>query len=335
MFRTVVLVACLGCVSLEAQNADAVNTEARAAALRALLGAAPRLGLEAVALSAQMPEAASLGIVSSVATYRSGVVYALQRGDKADPVIAVDREGRVLRSWGKGMYTVPHSVRIDPDGNVWTVDAGSSLILKFSAEGKKLAEISVGEVATGQDCAFPTLCGTTDITFAPNGRLFISDGYGNARILEYTAGGMRVKAWGSKGSGPGQFRIPHGIANDGKILYVADRENARIQRFDFDGRYLGEWTHLGRPFALKMTGGALWVALMTLEAGGPQGASKSGGTRPSPWIAKVDPASGKVLGQVESPGPHAIDISDEGEAFATGCCGGSNPNGFFWLRTKR
>jgi DNA-binding beta-propeller fold protein YncE len=336
MFRTLVLVmACLGCISLEAQSADAVNTEARAAALRALLGAAPRLGLEAVALSAQMPEAASLGIVSSVATDRSGIVYALQRGDKADPVIAVDREGRMLRSWGKGMYTVPHSVRIDPDGNVWTVDAGSSMILKFSPEGRKLAEISVGEVATGQDCAFPTLCGTTDITFASNGRLFISDGYGNARILEYTAAGKRVKAWGSKGSGPGQFRIPHGIANDGKTLFVADRENARIQRFDFDGRYLGEWTHLGRPFALKMTGGALWVALMTLEVGGPQGASKSSGTRPSPWIAKVDPASGKVLGQVESPGPHAIDISDEGEAFATGCCGGSNPSGFFWLRTKR
>jgi streptogramin lyase len=327
--------ACLGCVSLEAQSADAVNTEARAAALRALLGEAPRLGLEAVALSAQMPNAASLGIVSSAATDRYGVVYALQRGDKADPVIAVDREGRLLRSWGKGMYTVPHSVRIDPDGNVWTVDAGSSMILKFSPEGKKLAEISVGEVATGKDCAFPTLCGTTDITFAPNGRLFISDGYGNARILEYTAEGKRVKAWGSKGSGPGEFRIPHGIANDGKILYVADRENARVQRFDFDGHYLGEWTHLGRPFALKMAGGALWVALMTLEAGGPQAAGKAGGTRPAPWIVKVDPASGKVLGQVESPGPHAIDISDEGEAFATGCCGGSNPNGFFWLRTKR
>jgi sugar lactone lactonase YvrE len=138
-----------------------------------------------------------------------------------------------------------------------------------------------------------------------------------------------------KGSGPGEFRIPHGIANDGKVLYVADRENARIQRFDFEGRYLGEWTHLGRPFALKMAGGALWVALMTLEAGGPQVAGKAPGARPQPWIAKVDPASGKVLGQVESPGPHAIDVSREGEPFATGCCGGSNPNGFFWLRPKR
>jgi sugar lactone lactonase YvrE len=282
-----------------------------------------------------MPNAANFGIVSSVATDHSGTVYVLQRGDKADPVIAVDRDGKVLRSWGKGLFAVPHSIRIDPGGNIWTVDAGSSTILTFSPEGKKLAEISVGEVATGQDCAFPTLCGTTDITFAPGGRLFISDGYGNARILQYNAEGKRVKAWGSKGSGPAQFRIPHSIANDGKVLYVADRENARIQRFDFDGRYLGEWTHLGRPFALKMAGGALWVALMTLEAGGTQAAGKSGGTRPSPWIVKLDPASGKVLGQVESPGPHALDVTGEGEAFDTGCCGGSNPNGFFWLHAKR
>lgn len=335
IFRTAALIAYLGCISLEAQSVDSTNVAGSASALRELLRDAPRLALEPVALSARMSNAASLGIVSSVASDRDGVVYALQRGDKADPVIAVNREGKTLRSWGKGLFTVPHSVRIDADGNVWAVDAGSSVILKFSPEGKKLAEISVGEVATGENCAFPTLCGTTDITFAPNGRLFISDGYGNARILEYTAEGKRVKAWGRKGSGPGEFRIPHGIANDGKVLYVADRENARIQRFDFDGRYLGEWTHLGRPFALKIAGGALWVALMTLEAGGPQAVGKAAGVRPSPWIVKVDPASGKVLGQAESPGPHAIDVSGEGEAFATGCCGGSNPNGLFWLRTKR
>jgi sugar lactone lactonase YvrE len=328
------VLACLGCLSLHAQSADSTNPEARAAALRTLLGQAPRLGLESVPLSAGTANAASLGIVSSVAADRNGVIYALQRGDKADPVIAVNREGQVHRSWGKGMFTVPHSVRIDPEGNIWTVDAGSSMILKFSPEGNKLAEISVGQVATAQNCAFPTLCGTTDITFAPNGRLFISDGYGNARILEYTAEGKRVKVWGSKGSGPGEFRIPHGIASDGNILYVADRENARIQRFDFDGQYLGEWTHLGRPFALKMSGGALWVALMTLEAGGPQAAAKSDAARPAPWIVKVDPATGKVLGQEESSGPHAIDVSRDGEVFTTGCCGGSSPNSFFWLRLR-
>jgi DNA-binding beta-propeller fold protein YncE len=106
-----------------------------------------------------------------VAIDRSGVIYVLQRGDKAAPVIAVDKQGKTIRSWGKGMFTVPHSVRVDADGNIWTVDAGSSTILKFTPQGKKLLEITVGEVAAGDRCAFPTLCGTTDIAFGPTGRL--------------------------------------------------------------------------------------------------------------------------------------------------------------------
>jgi hypothetical protein len=273
---------------------------------------APRLPLEQVPLN-------SVGTVSSVAIDPGGVIYVLQRGDKADPVIAVDKQGNTLRSWGKGIFTVPHSVRVDADGNVWTVDAGSSVILKFTPQGKKLQEISVGEIATGDKCAFPTLCGTTDIAFGPNGRLFISDGYGNARILEYASDGRRVKVWGSAGTGPGQFQIPHGIAYEGKTLYVADRGNSRVQRFDLDGHYLGEWTNLGRPFALKVAGGALWVSTMS----------------PKPAILKVDLATGKILGQIESPGPHSIDVSEAGEVVASGCCGGSNPNGYSWFRKTR
>jgi DNA-binding beta-propeller fold protein YncE len=283
----------------------------------------PSLPVEQVPMAAKMPNAASLGTVSSVAADRKGVIYVLQRGDKADPVIAVDKTGQVLRSWGKGMFTVPHSVRIDPEGNVWTVDAGSSVLLKFTPEGKKLQQIEVGEVAPAEKCAFPTLCGTTDVAFGPNGRIFVSDGYGNARILEYSAAGARVKVWGTAGTGPGQFQIPHGVATDGKVLYVADRGNARIQRFDLDGRYLGEWTHLGRPFALKMSGGSLWVAMMSLD------------TRPAPWLLQVDPATGKVLGQAPSSGPHSIDVSEAGELFASGCCGGSNPTSFSWFRRIR
>ena len=77
-----------------------------------------------------------------------------------------------------------------------------------------------------------------------------------------------MRSWGSKETGPGQFQIPHGVATDGKTLFVAARTNARIQRFNLNGSYIGEWNHLGRPFALRVTGGARWVAIMTLEAGG-------------------------------------------------------------------
>jgi DNA-binding beta-propeller fold protein YncE len=286
---------------------------------------APDLPFEQVAVSAKMANAASLGTVSSVAADRNGIIYVLQRGDKLDPVIAVDREGRLLRSWGRGMFTVPHSIRLDADGNIWTVDAGSSVVLKFSPRGEKLQEIDVGEVAPADRCAFPTLCGTTDIAFGPNGRLFISDGYGNARILEYNSSGKRVNVWGSSGTGPGQFQIPHGIVYDGKKLLVADRTNARIQQFDLDGRYLGEWTNLGRPFALKMSGGSLWVAGMAVPP-------VDSAARAKPQVLKVDPAGGKILGQASAPGPHSIDVNDAGEIFAGGCCGGVNPTGFFWLR---
>src|SRR5262249_31590456 len=152
---------------------------------RALVSASPHLALQGVPLKVQPPSPGwELGTVSWVAVDRRGLFYLIQRGDKADPVIVIDpKSGRVLRSWGKGMYTMPHSIRIDPDGNVWTTDAASSHVIKFSPEGKKLVEIVVG----GQPSPCRNnFCSTTDTAFAPNGHVFISDGYANARVLEYT-----------------------------------------------------------------------------------------------------------------------------------------------------
>ncbi len=299
------------CLPLPAQDA--------AAAFQALLARTPRLPVTEVPLSTRMANAASLGTVSSVAAAEDGTVYILQRGEQADPVLAINTEGRVLRSWGKGLYVSPHSIRIDPQGNIWTVDAGNSKLIEFSTGGRKLREIDVGQIQTGSGCAFPGLCGTTDVAFAA-GHLFISDGYGNARILEYSLDGQRLNVWGSTGSGPGQFQIPHGIATDGITIYVADRTNARVQRFNLKGAYQGEWTHLGRPYALRFLDGALWVAGMTLDQPA------------TPVILKVDPATGAVQGQTPAPGPHAIDVTSSGDLFATGCCGGSVPTSFFWLR---
>src|SRR5215208_780939 len=130
-----------------------------------------------------------LGRVSWVETDRNGLVYLIQRGDRADPVVVVNREGRVLRSWGKGMYVMPHSIRIDPEGYVWTTDAKSSHVIKFTPDGREMMTIAVG----GQpaDCA-REFCGTTDIAFGPNGHLYITDGYANARVLEYTADGRKA-----------------------------------------------------------------------------------------------------------------------------------------------
>lgn len=276
---------------------------AQAEQFRGLMRGAPRLPMQLSEFPIQ-PQGAgwALEMVSSVAVDPSGAIYLLQRGSQADPVIVADRQGRILRSWGKGLYKIPHSIRIDPAGNVWTADAASSMVYQFSRDGKKLLEINVGGLPAAPKSAF---CGTTDIAFAPGGRIFISDGYANARILEYNAAGKRVREWGAPGTGPGQFNLPHGMAIDRDgIVYVADRENGRIQRFNLDGRYIGEWRDLGKTFSLKITpAGDLWI--------GTQPRNVPNGTEG--WIVKVDRRTGKVLGAMQSGGTHSIEVNPQGE----------------------
>jgi hypothetical protein len=286
------------------QNPSTANpaAEAAAAALRQLVQSAPKLPLERTDLKVVSPQQGfALGMVSWVAADNSGLTYVLQRGDKADPVVVVNAEGRVVRSWGAGMYTMPHAIRIDPQGNVWTTDAATSMVYKFSAEGKKLMEIAVGGTPTPCRNNF---CGTTDIAFAPNGHLLISDGYANARILEYTADGKKVSEWGTRGEGPGQFHLPHSIQIDSKgVVYVADRENGRVQQFDLQGKYLGEWTGFGKTFSLKAQKGVMWLATQprNLPNGSPG------------WIMKVDSETGKLLGSVEVTGVHGMEALANGE----------------------
>ena len=276
---------------------QAQDLETQAAALRALVTQAPKLPLERTQIKIQ----AEIGYPSSVAMDANGAIYVLQRGENADPVLVVNRDGKIIRSWGKGMYKIPHSIRIDSDGNIWTVDSSSSMVLKFTPEGRKLMEISVGEQPAGRTGAI----GTTDIAFGPNGRLFISDGYGNARILEYNSKGQRVKQWGRAGTGPGEFRQPHGIAVDDRgVIYVADRRNARLQRFDLDGKYLGEWDDIGRVTTVTFRDSTLWIGTQfnnePNEADG--------------WQMKIDRQTGKILGYVESGrSHHVLNVTARGE----------------------
>jgi DNA-binding beta-propeller fold protein YncE len=280
---------------------ERAQMEAQNAALRTMLQSAPRLPLEQAPIGVQAPRADgwALGMVSWVASDRAGQIYLLQRGDKADPVIVLDRAGTVVRSWGKGMFTTPHAIRLDPQGNVWTTDAASSMVYKFSPEGKTLLQIEVG----GQPSPCNGFCSTSDIAFAGDGHLFIADGYRNARILEYSADGKKLNEWGSAGTGPGQFRLPHSIQIDDKgIIYVADRENGRVQRFDRSGKYLGEWSTYGKTFGLKLAGDAIWLSSIPR---GPNGAPG--------WLIKVDRATGKLLGYVDAVGNHGMDVMMNGD----------------------
>jgi DNA-binding beta-propeller fold protein YncE len=308
--------ACLICVPAFAQNGDTAALEQQNAELRAVVQHAPKLALDRTPLRIQAPAAGwEIGYPSSVAMDADGLLYVLHRGDKADPVLVVDREGRILRSWGKGMFKIPHSIRIDPEGNIWTMDASSSMIYKFTPQGKKLMEISVG----GQPEGKSGFTGTTDMAFAPNGHLFISDGYGNARILEYTADGKRLREWGSAGTGPGQFRQPHGIAVDSEgIVYVADRQNGRLQRFDLTGKYLGEWDNLGMVTTVAVRAGDLWIG--TQQRNEPTGATG--------WLMKIDRRSGKILGHVGSEhGHHVVNVTGRGDLLS-----GARPDTVLWFR---
>jgi sugar lactone lactonase YvrE len=267
---------------------------------RPLIASSPELPYQATYLEAQPPTPGwESGMVSWLALDRQGLIYEIQRGDKAEPVLVLDRTGKLLRSWGRGAYKLPHSIRIDPDGNVWTVDAGSSTVIKYSPMGEKLLTIEVGEQPVGKGL----FSGTTDIAFGPAGHLFITDGYGNARVLEYTAEGKRVRQWGSPGTGPGEFHLPHAIRIADGVVYVADRENGRIQKFDLEGRYRGEIDHLGRIFSLQIAGPVIWACVQQKD--------KPAGT--GGWLVKLDRESGKALGHRELTGLHSIELSASGD----------------------
>jgi len=238
--------------------------------------------------------------VSWVASDRNGLIYLLQRGDKADPVVVINRDGRVVRSWGKGKYVMPHSIRIDRDGNVWTTDAATSVVAKFSPQGKQLMTLHVG----GQpvDCT-NQFCGTTDVAFGPEGQVYIADGYANGRIVEYTADGRKVREWGRKGSAPGEFNLPHSIVVDEDgIIYIADRENRRVQRFDHAGRWLGTWQTNGSPYSLDISAGVIWISVLP-----PPEASAS-----KRILVKTERQSGSSIGQIDVTQVHGFAIVSAG-----------------------
>ena len=176
-----------------------------------------------------------------------------------DSVIKFDLDGKVVESFGGGLFIWPHGIDVDPDGNVWVTDAVGSgnipdgdkrghLVYKFSPTGEVLLRLGTPGMAGSGRTSFNS---PSDVVVAPDGNVFIADGHnasGNNRVMKLTSDGQFIMSWGQRGYAPGEFRGLHGIDMDSRgRIFVADRNNNRVQIFDQEGMHLASWTQFGRP----------------------------------------------------------------------------------------
>ena len=259
---------------------------------------------------AQLPEDAKGAVMTAVDIDSHGTIYVLQRGAPAR-VMAFAPDGKLLRTWDYGAFPSAHGLRIDRDDNVWVTDRGWHQVYKFSPEGKLLLALGKKGVA-GDNNSTDALNGPSDVTFAPNGNLFVSDGEStNTRVVKFSADGKLIKFWGSKGSGPGQLDVPHAIAMDSKgLLYVADRSNKRIEIFDQEGGYVGIMTNAGTPYGLFITKDDILYA-----CDGSQGKND---------VTVIDLKDQKVLGHFGGlAGAHMLSVDASGAIYVAETTGAS------------
>ena len=204
----------------------------------------------------KLPEGWALG-QTAIVTDSQDRVYLFNRGEH--PLIVLDRDGNFLTSWGEGQLPDAHGMYIDDDENLYMPVKNSHVVLKYDPKGNLL--MTMGEWDKPSDTGWSgrysdvveraagPFNSPSDIAIHPNGDLYISDGYGNARVHRFTNDGKLIESWGQPGkTGQGEFHVPHGVwvHTDGRV-FVADRENNRIQIFDDGGNFLEQWLGLARP----------------------------------------------------------------------------------------
>ena len=216
--------------------------------------AAPELDFAFVPDAITLPAGAKMGAAAAVAFDARGHIYVLTRGAQA--FFEFDENGAFVRSFGDGLFTRSHGLKIDRDGNLWATDVGGHIVVKMNPAGQVLLTIGTkGEAGDWNEAAGShKLNQPNDIAIAPNGDVFVAQGHtpgagrGDARVLKFDKDGRFIKSWGGKGNGPGQFDVAHGITFDPKgLLWVMDRENQRIQVFDTNGTFVREQKYKGLP----------------------------------------------------------------------------------------
>jgi DNA-binding beta-propeller fold protein YncE len=231
--------------------------------------APPEIPYESVPNLLKVPADVYLGEVPGVAVNSKGHIFVYTRSGHTR-LLEFDADGKFLREIGKDLYgfDFAHVVRVDTQDNIWCVDEGSNMIIKFSPEGRVLMVLGrKWEAVEGRPeqpkpgsappPARPGLFNRpTDVAWDAAGNIYVSDGYNNSRVAKFDRDGNWIKSWGQRGKAPGEFNIPHSIATDAKgNVYVGDRTNNRIQVFDSDGNFIKELTGIGAPWAICITRG--------------------------------------------------------------------------------
>ena len=269
---------------------------------------------------AKLPEGWFLSEVGGIGVDSRDNVYLFNRGNH--PVIVLDRDGNVLTSWGHGLFRRPHGLHMGPDETLWLTDEQDHTVRQFTLDGKLLMQL--GE--SGKPAPFMSgrpFCRCCHTALAPNGDILVADGYANSRVHRFSRDGKLLQSWGETGSGPGQFNVVHNICCDADgWIYVADRENHRIQVFDGKGRVEAIWQSLHRPCGLYMPPGRRQV--MYVGELGPAIRTNRHFPNLGPRLSILGPDGGLItrigadrpgLGPDQFMGPHGLAVDSQGDLY--------------------
>lgn len=276
---------------------------------------------EAINGWAQVPSEMVWREVGSVAVDSNDNVYVFNRGPH--PMLVFDREGNFLRSWGEGTFPRAHGAHYAPDDTLYLTDDGDHTVRKCTLDGKVLMTLGIPGKPSPYMSQEP-FHRCTHTALSPEGDLYVSDGYGNARIHKFSPDGKLILSWGGPGSLPGEFNIPHNICCDADgWVYVADRESHRVQVFDGKGRYETQWNNLHRPSGLYMPPGK--CSICYIGEAGPTMPVNRDVPNLGPRVSIVD-NQGNLLSRIgdyngagNNPGqfisPHGITVDSRGDVY--------------------
>ena len=270
---------------------------------------------------AKLPTGWSFKEIGSVGVDAKDNVYVFNRGEH--PMIVFDRDGNFIKSWGEGLFPRAHGLHMGPDETVWLTDDGDHTVRQCTLDGKVLLEIGVPGKPSPYMSGLP-FHRCTHTALSPKGEIYVSDGYGNSSVHKFSPDGKLLKSWGGPGTDPGEFNIVHNITCDGDgLVYVADRENHRVQIFDGEGRYQGQWNNIHRPCALFMPAGKCPVCYIgELGPGMPVnrnvpniGPRLSVVDHTGKRLARIGARTGPGLGPTEFQAPHGITVDSRGDIY--------------------